>query len=110
MTCNSSNDGSMSLTVYFRQGTNADIAAVNVQNRVSKATSQIPAEVIQAGISTQKQQKSIIMFIGLFSTDNNYYETFLQNYAKIKLIPKLQRIPGVADATPFGTKDYSMRI
>ncbi len=110
MTSNSSNDGSMSLTVYFRQGTNADIAAVNVQNRVSKATSQIPAEVIQAGISTQKQQNSIIMFIGLYSTDTSYDETFLQNYAKINLIPKLQRIPGVADATPFGTKDYSMRI
>src|SRR5213592_3315360 len=71
MTSNSSNDGSMSLTVYFRQGTNADIAAVNVQNRVSKATSQIPADVIQAGISTQKQQNSIIMFIGLYSTDTS---------------------------------------
>ncbi|HXO76038.1 MAG TPA: efflux RND transporter permease subunit, partial [Puia sp.] len=110
MTSNSSNDGSMSLTVFFRQGTNPDIAAVNVQNRVSKATSQIPAEVIQAGIATQKQQNSIIMFIGLYSTDSSYDETFLQNYSKINLIPKLQRIPGVADASPFGTKDYSMRI
>jgi hydrophobic/amphiphilic exporter-1 (mainly G- bacteria), HAE1 family len=110
MVSNSSNDGTMSLTVYFKQGTSADIAAVNVQNRVSKATSQIPADVIQAGISTQKQQNSIIMFIGLYSTDTSYDETFLQNYAKINLIPKLQRIQGVADATPFGTKDYSMRI
>jgi HAE1 family hydrophobic/amphiphilic exporter-1 len=110
MTSNSSNDGSMSLTVFFKQGTNPDIAAVNVQNRVSKATSQIPAEVIQAGISTQKQQNSIIMFVSLYSTDTSYDETFLQNYAKINLIPKLQRIPGVADAQPFGTKDYSMRI
>src|ERR1700743_3802602 len=110
MTSNSSNDGSMSLTVFFRQGTNPDIAAVNVQNRVSKATSQIPAEVIQAGIATQKQQNSIIMFISLYSTDTSYNETFLQNYAKINLIPKIQRIPGVADAQPFGTKDYSMRI
>ena len=110
MTSNSSNDGSMSLTVFFKQGTNPDIAAVNVQNRVSKATSQIPAEVIQAGISTQKQQNSIIMFVSLYSTDTSYDETFLQNYAKINLIPKIQRIPGVADAQPFGTKDYSMRI
>src|ERR1700753_236493 len=110
MTSNSSNDGSMSLTVYFKQGTNPDIAAVNVQNRVAKATSQIPQEVIQAGISTQKQQNSIIMFIGLNSTDSTYDETFLQNYIKINLIPKLQRIPGVGDAQPFGTKDYSMRI
>ncbi len=110
MTSNSSNDGSMSLTVYFKQGTNPDIAAVNVQNRVSKATSQIPQEVIQAGISTQKQQNSIIMFIGVNSKDSTYDETFLQNYIKINLIPKLQRIPGVGDAQPFGTKDYSMRI
>jgi HAE1 family hydrophobic/amphiphilic exporter-1 len=110
MTSNSSNDGTMTLTVYFKQGTNADIAAVNVQNRVSKATSQIPAEVIQAGISTQKQQNSIIMFIGLYSTDSSYDETFLQNYSQINLIPKIQRIPGVADASPFGFRDYAMRI
>src|SRR5690349_8137949 len=111
MTSNSSNDGSMSLTVYFKQGTNPDIAAVNVQNRVSKATSQIPAEVIQAGIATQKQQNSIIMFLGLYSKDSAHYdETFLQNYIRINLIPKLQRIPGVGDAQPFGSKDYSMRI
>jgi len=110
MTSNSSNDGSMTLTVYFKQGTNPDIAAVNVQNRVAKATSQIPQEVIQAGISTQKQQNSIIMFVGLYSKDTTYNETFLQNYIKINLVPKLQRIPGVGDAQPFGTKDYSMRI
>jgi len=110
MTSNSSNDGSMTLTVYFKQGTNPDIASVNVQNRVSKATSQIPQEVIQAGIATQKQQNSIIMFIGLSSKDSAYDETFLQNYIKINLVPKLQRIPGVGDAQPFGTRDYSMRI
>src|ERR1700742_839890 len=110
MTSNSSNDGSMSLTVYFKQGTNPDIAAVNVQNRVAKATSQIPQEVIQAGISTQKQQNSIIMFIAVYSKDSAYDETFLQNYIKINLVPKLQRIPGVGDAQAFGTKDYSMRI
>ena len=111
MTSNSSNDGSMTLTVYFKQGTNPDIASVNVQNRVAKATSQIPQEVIQAGISTQKQQNSIIMFIALYSKDSaTYDETFLQNYIKINLIPKLQRIPGVGDAQAFGTKDYSMRI
>src|SRR5580700_5741609 len=110
MTSNSSNDGSMTLTVYFKQGTNPDIASVNVQNRVAKATSQIPQEVIQAGVSTQKQQNSIIMFIGVYSTDSAYDETFLQNYIKINLVPKLQRIPGVGDAQVFGTKDYSMRI
>lgn len=110
MTSNSSNDGSMTLTVYFKQGTDPDIAAVNVQNRVSKATSQIPQEVIQAGISTQKQQNSIIMFVALSGKEGEYDETFLLNYIKINLIPELQRIPGVGEVQPFGTKDYSMRI
>ncbi|HZE83115.1 MAG TPA: efflux RND transporter permease subunit, partial [Puia sp.] len=110
MTSNSSNDGSMSLTVYFKQGTNPDIASVNVQNRVSKAVSQIPQEVIQAGISTQKQQNSIIMFVAVSSKDTTYNETFLQNYIKINIIPEIQRIPGVGQAQVFGTRDYSMRI
>jgi len=110
MTSGSSNDGTMLLNVYFKQGTDPDIAAVNVQNRVSKATSQLPQEVIQAGVSTQKVQNSIIMFIALSSKDTAYDETFLQNYIKINLVPQLQRIPGVGQAQPFGTKDYSMRI
>src|SRR5215471_14096858 len=79
MTSNSSNDGSMALTVYFKQGTNPDIAAVNVQNRVSKAVSQVPAEVVQAGISTQKVQNSIIMFVALSSDNKSKYdELFLE--------------------------------
>lgn len=111
MTSNSSNDGSMALTVYFKQGTDPDIAAVNVQNRVSKATSQIPQEVIQAGISTQKVQNSMIMFMGISSEDSTQYdELFLQNYLKINIIPQIQRIPGVAQAQVFGSQDYSMRI
>src|SRR5438552_9742437 len=111
MTSNSSNDGSMTLTVYFKQGTNPDIASVNVQNRVSKAISQVPTEVVQAGISTQKVQNSIIMFVAL-SSDNKekYDELFLENYIKINLIPQVQRVPGVGQAVVFGTKDYSMRI
>jgi HAE1 family hydrophobic/amphiphilic exporter-1 len=110
MTSNSSNDGSMSLNVYFKQGTDPDIAAVNVQNRVSKALSQIPQEAVQTGVSTQKVQNSIIMFVALASKDTAYNETFLQNFIKINLIPQLQRIPGVGQAQPFGTHDYSMRI
>ncbi|HEU4554700.1 MAG TPA: efflux RND transporter permease subunit [Chitinophaga sp.] len=111
MTSNSSNDGSMVLTVYFKQGTDPDIAAVNVQNRVSKATSQLPPEVITAGISTQKVQNGFIMFMGLYSEDAKQYdERFLQNYIKINLIPEIQRVPGVAQAQIFGAKDYSMRI
>src|ERR1043166_8259206 len=74
MTSNSSNDGSMNLTVHFEQGTNPDIAAVNVQNRVSTANSQLPPEVIQAGISTQKVQTSFLMFVGLYSEDSRSEE------------------------------------
>ncbi|GAA0551537.1 efflux RND transporter permease subunit [Chitinophaga japonensis] len=111
MTSNSSNDGSMVLTVFFKQGTDPDIAAVNVQNRVSKATSQLPTEVVTAGISTQKVQNGFIMFMGLYSEDPKQYdEKFLQNYIKINLIPQIQRVPGVAQAQIFGAKDYSMRI
>ncbi len=111
MTSNSSNDGSMTLTVFFKQGTDPDIASVNVQNRVSKAVNQVPAEVVQAGISTQKVQNSFIMFVAL-SSDNGaqYDELFLENYIKINLIPEIQRVPGVAQAQVFGAKDYSMRI
>ncbi|HVU56571.1 MAG TPA: efflux RND transporter permease subunit [Puia sp.] len=111
MTSNSSNDGSMNLTVYFKQGTNPDIDAVNVQNRVSKANSQLPPEVIQAGVSTQKIQNSFLMFVGMYSDDSvKYDELFLENYLRINVIPQLQRIPGVAQAQVFSSKDYSMRI
>lgn len=111
MTSNSSNDGTMTLNVFFKQGTDPDNASVNVQNRVSKAMSQLPQEVTQAGISTQKVQNSFIMFMGLYSEDPKQYdELFLQNYLKINVIPQIQRIPGVAQAQVFGTRDYSMRI
>ncbi len=110
MTSNSSNDGSMTLTVFFKQGTDPDIAAVNVQNRVSKASNKIPQEVIQAGISTQKQQNSFLMFVALTSKDSQYDEAFIQNYLKINVIPQMQRIPGVAEVQPFGGREYAMRI
>src|SRR5882757_253333 len=111
MTSNSSNDGSMNLTVFFKQGTNPDIDAVNVQNRVSRANSQLPPEVIQAGVSTQKIQNSFLMFVGLYSEDSaKYDELFLENYLRINVIPQLQRIPGVAQAQVFSSKAYSMRI
>src|SRR5688500_4327509 len=111
MTSNSNNDGSMTITVFFEQGTDPDIASVNVQNRVSKAVNQVPQEVVQAGISTQKVQNSFIMFVAVSSEDSAQYdELFLENYIKISLIPQIQRVPGVAQAQVFGTKDYSMRI
>lgn len=110
MTSNSNNDGSMTLSVFFKSGTDPDIASVNVQNRVAKANSLIPQEVLQAGLSTQKQQNSIIMAIALYSKDTAYDEAFLQNYARINIVPQLQRVHGVGQASIFGSKDYAMRI
>ncbi|MBN9295871.1 MAG: efflux RND transporter permease subunit [Filimonas sp.] len=110
MTSNSNNDGTMTLNVYFKSGTDPDIAAVNVQNRVAKANSLIPQEVLTAGLTTQKQQNSIIMAIALYSKDSAYDEAFLQNYAKINIVPQIQRVHGVGQAQIFGTKDYAMRI
>lgn len=112
MSSTASNDGSLVITVYFKLGTDPDQAAVNVQNRVSQATSQLPAEVIQAGVTTAKQQNSLIMVLDLH-TDNeqNYDQTFMSNYAAINLIPEIKRIPGVGQAALFGgNKDYSMRV
>jgi HAE1 family hydrophobic/amphiphilic exporter-1 len=107
-----SNDGTLAITVYFQQGTNPDQAQVNVQNRVSAAQSQLPAEVIQQGITTIKQQNSLIAGIGMFSTNpKKYDQTFIANYAQINIIPEIKRIPGVASVDLFGgIKDYSMRI
>ena len=112
MSSTASNDGSLVITVYFKLGTNPDQAAVNVQNRVAQATSQLPAEVIQAGVNTAKQQNSIIMVIDLFAEkDGAYDQTFLANYANINIIPEIKRIPGVGQASLFGgSKDYSMRV
>jgi HAE1 family hydrophobic/amphiphilic exporter-1 len=112
MSSTASNDGSLVITVYFKLGTNPDQAAVNVQNRVAQATAQLPPEVVQAGISTAKQQNSLIMVVDLFSEDaKTYDQTFLANYAQINIIPEIKRIPGVGQAIIFGgNKDYSMRV
>ncbi len=112
MSSTASNDGSLVITVYFKLGTDPDQAAVNVQNRVAQATSQLPAEVVQAGISTAKQQNSLIMVLDLYSEDaKTYDQTFLANYAQINIIPEIKRIPGVGQALIFGgSKDYSMRV
>ncbi|WP_158827586.1 efflux RND transporter permease subunit [Mucilaginibacter lacusdianchii] len=112
MSSTASNDGSLAITVYFKQGTNPDQAAVNVQNRVAQAQSQLPAEVIQQGITTTKQQNSLIGAVGLYTKDpKKYDQTFVANYAQINIIPEIKRIPGVGSATIFGgVKDYSMRV
>ncbi|TYP91062.1 HAE1 family hydrophobic/amphiphilic exporter-1 [Sphingobacterium allocomposti] len=112
MSSTASNDGSLMITVYFKLGTDPDQAAVNVQNRVAQATSQLPAEVVQAGITTAKQQNSLIMVVDLYTEDEDKYDqTFITNYAQINIIPELKRIPGVGQAMAFGgSKDYSMRV
>ncbi|WP_316739559.1 efflux RND transporter permease subunit [Pedobacter aquatilis] len=112
MSSTASNDGSLAITVFFKLGTNADQAAVNVQNRVAQATSQLPAEVVQQGVTTAKQQNSFIMAIGMYTEDESKYDqTFVANYAQINIIPEIKRISGVGSAAIFGgVKDYSMRV
>lgn len=112
MTSTASNDGSLSIMVYFKLGTDPDQAAVNVQNRVAQATNQMPAEVIRAGITTNKQQNSLLMVVSLYAEDDKAFdETFLANYAQINIIPEIKRISGVGQSTIFGgNKDYAMRV
>ena len=110
MTSTASNDGSATIEVFFKQGINADMAAVNVQNRVARATSLLPAEVIRAGVITAKRQNSMLLVFTLRSENGEFDETFLQNYSKINVLPQIQRVNGVGEAMVFGMKDYSMRI
>ncbi len=109
MTSSATNSGTVSITVYFKQGTDPDMAAVNVQNRVSKATGQLPAEVTQVGVTTSKRQTSILQMFSLYSPDDTYDEAFLSNYISINLKPSILRIQGVGDMMIMGG-DYSMRI
>ena len=101
--------GSASVTIYFRQGTNADMAAVNVQNKVSRATGQLPPEVTQIGVTTMKRQTSMVKIFSLYSPDDSYDETFLSNYLKINVEPRIQRIRGVGEVFTLGA-EYSMRV
>jgi HAE1 family hydrophobic/amphiphilic exporter-1 len=112
MNSTASNDGSLVITVNFELGTDPDQAAVNVQNRVAQATSQLPAEVVQQGVNVAKQQNSFVMLLNLYSEDPKQYDqTFLDNYAQINLVPELKRIPGVGSTALFGgNRAYSMRI
>lgn len=110
MTSSASNSGQATVTIYFRQGINPDIAAVNVQNLVSKATPLLPQEVTKVGVTVQKQQTSTIMMIALSSDNPNYDDKFIQNYANINILPQIKRVYGVGNASVTGAKDYSMRI
>jgi HAE1 family hydrophobic/amphiphilic exporter-1 len=110
MTSSAANDGTAKISVFFELGVNPDIAAVNVQNRVARATSKLPQAVIQTGVTTLKSQTSALMFVSLFSNNKEYDGTYVQNFAKINLVPRLQRVKGVGQVNVFGAKDYSMRI
>lgn len=105
-----SNNGSASIDVVFKPGVDGDIAQVNVQNRVARATPLLPSEVTRSGVVTQKQQTSALMFASFSSTNPKYDEIYLQNYLNINIIPALKRVNGVGDATVFGAMTYSMRI
>ena len=109
MTSNAANNGSADISVYFKQGTDPDMAAVNVQNRVSMAQGLLPAEVTKVGVTTQKRQTSMLMVFSIYDEKDQYNIEFLENYANINLIPEVKRINGVGDAMVLGT-DYSMRI
>lgn len=109
MTSSASNNGSAEISVYFNQGTDPDMAAVNVQNRVSMAQGLLPAEVTKVGVTTQKQQTSMLMVFSIYDEKDQYNIEFLENYANINLIPEVKRVNGVGDANVLG-QDYSMRI
>ncbi|MDE6287268.1 MAG: efflux RND transporter permease subunit, partial [Muribaculaceae bacterium] len=109
ITSTATNTGSATITVTFEQGFDPDMAAVDVQNRVTKAANLLPAEVNQVGVLTQKRQTSMLVGVALVDTSGRYTEEFIDNYMKINVIPELQRISGVGDVMSFGA-DYSMRI
>lgn len=109
MTSTASNTGNVTISVYFEQGTDPDMAAVNVQNRVSRASSVLPVEVTRVGVQTAKKQTSIIKAIGIYSPNGTYDETFLSNYFNNNIKSKLLRINGVGECSTLGSK-YSMRI
>jgi HAE1 family hydrophobic/amphiphilic exporter-1 len=110
MTSTAANDGSANITVFFRQDINPDIAAVNVQNLVSRANSILPQEVTQVGITVKKQQSGNILLIAVESANPDYDDQFVANYVNINLLPQIKRVYGVGSAIVYGPKDYSMRI
>ncbi len=109
MESTATNTGSATINVYFKQGFDPDMAAVDVQNRVAKAQSLLPAEVTRVGVLTQKRQTSMLVGVTLYDASGKYSEEFVENYMKINIVPQMQRINGVGDVMVMGA-DYSMRI
>jgi HAE1 family hydrophobic/amphiphilic exporter-1 len=110
MTSSATNTGGGSINVFFKVGTDPNMAAVEVQNRVASATGILPAEVTRAGVSVRKQQSGMLLISALYSDNPAYDQLFLQNYADINIIPRLKRVNGVGGASAFGSMTYSMRI
>lgn len=110
ITSTASNNGTADITVYFDQKIDADVAAVNVQNRVARANPLLPQEVKQTGVTTQKEETSALMFLSMYSDNEDYDATFIQNYLRINVIPALQRINGIGNVGVFSQQDYAMRI
>lgn len=109
MTSTATNTGQATIQITFKMGTDPDMAAVNVQNRVAKAQGLLPSEVTQVGVITQKRQNSMLMIFSVADMEDRYDAAFIENYAKINIIPQIQRVKGVGDANVMGA-DYSMRI
>ena len=109
MTSKASSSGNVSISVYFKQGTDPDMAAVNVQNRVSKAQALLPADVTKVGVQVMKMQSNILRILAIRSTDGKYDDDFISNYVDINIKPRLQRITGVGDVMALGNT-YALRI
>lgn len=109
MTSSASNNGTASIGIFFRQGTDADMAMVNVQNRAATVQGRLPSDVVKSGLTVRKRQTSNIKQIAVYSPDSTFDRSFLANYTKINIEPRLSRIPGVGEVNVMGA-DYSMRI
>ncbi|QRO32079.1 efflux RND transporter permease subunit [Chromobacterium violaceum] len=107
---NSASNGTLSLTVSFKIGTNADQATINVNNRVQSVLSQLPEEVRRQGVNVRKKSATILQVVSLFSPDNSHDTLFISNYALLNVVDELKRVPGVGDVVNFAGQDYSMRI
>src|SRR5690606_8200056 len=106
----SGNDGSSVISIIFKPGTDPDVAAVNVQNRVSTTLDELPEEVIKAGVVVEKVQNSMLMYLNILSNDENMDEKFLYNFTDINILPELKRIDGVGFVDIMGAREYAMRV
>lgn len=104
------NDGSARIQIFFKQGVDADIAAVEVQNKVQRAVPLLPGDVTRSGVTVQKQRTSALMFLSFYTDNKDLDEVWLQNYLNINVIPELKRVNGVGEAQAFGGKNFSMRV